>query len=140
MAALSEGAARKWARTELASYEVTANAQIWKGGAVKVAATGEATALTAGVGHRFGGFAIEDVKGGATDGAVRVNVYRAGVVELNVDSADAGDLNKPVYARTDNDFYKTSASNAVKVGVIVEWVSGTTCKVQFDANAKALAA
>ena len=140
MAALTQGAAREWARTELTNYGLGANAQVWRGGAVRIESTGFVVALTSGANYVFGGFAWDDAKGAAVAGQESVDVIRAGVVTLNVTGATAATVNKNVYATSDNDFTTSSGSNAVKIGVAIEHVSGTTLKVQFDAFAKQLAA
>ena len=140
MAALSEGTTREYAYTKGTNYGLAANAQVWKGGALKVDTNGHASALTTGASNRFGGFARDDAK---TTGAgdVSVEVIRSGVVTLDVDGfSNASSIDKPVYAGTDNDFYNVATGNRVKVGVVIQWLSGSTVKVEFDAFAKQLAA
>lgn len=140
MPALTAGQARDWGIVALSNYGVAANATIWKGAALEFA-SGHATPLVAGAGKVFAGFARTDAKGGSTAGDTSVDVIRKGVIKLEVAGASsAASINTPVYATTSGDFTTSSGGNAVRWGVIIEWLGGTTVKVEFDAFAKQLAA
>ena len=143
MAALTQGAQRKMQPELLGNYGLAANATVWRGGALKRTAGGFAEPLTATSGVIFGGFAQDDVKGGATAGDDNVNAVLAGIWETPVTGANRGTIGANIFMTNDNDVTTSSTGNAVKIGVAIEWVSGTSnavMKVRFDATVKQLAA
>lgn len=145
MAALTQGASLKMQVNEKSSYDLPANQQVWRGAALEIPANSLAVPLTSGANKNFGGFALDDQKGGASDRDQEVEVATKGILTTAVTGATPSSVNELVYASTDNtdDFDTSSASNRVKVGVIIQHVSGATnatVKIRFDAFAKQLAA
>lgn len=145
MANLTQGASPAMQVTGRSSYDLPANQQVWRGGALEIPANSLAVPLSAGANKNFGGFAADDAKGGTSDRDVEVEVNTSGVIEANVTGATAASVNDPVYLSTDNpaDLTMAAAGNAVRVGVVIQHVSGAAnarVKVRFDAFAKQLSA
>lgn len=135
MATLAADVQRAYAFTndrQTADLKVIASDIIYEGAAVGDNASGYARPLVAL--DPFLGFANKrcDNSAGAA-GAKRVNVLTKGQVELAVVGATGvGDIGDTVYASDDATFTKTSTGNTA-IGKIADWVSGTTCIVEFEA-------
>jgi hypothetical protein len=103
---------------------------IYKGSAVG-SSGGYARALVAQ--DLFLGFAEEKVVNAGASGSVLINVKHKGLIQAAVTGATVASINLPVYMSTDNDFTLTSTSNT-KVGIILRFVTGTTCIISFSAG------
>lgn len=137
--ALTESKPRAWAADGLASYKVAANEQIYGGGAVGVQADGYAKAYAAEANVVFGGFAVEDAKGGATDGLADVQVRTSGYIELDVVGADISHLGDVVRAKDDDTFQLAALANSAPIGLIAQHIAGSKCLVKFEAFAEEFA-
>ena len=113
--------------------------KIFRGAAIGDNGSGLARPLQAG--DPFEGFALVDTdNSNGSAGSIRVHHKRKGRVELPITGVSAQtDHGTAVFAVDDDTFTLSSTSNSL-IGVIVEYVSGTTAVVYFDADATKLAA
>lgn len=105
---------------------------IYEGAAVGDNGSGLARPLVAQ--DPFVGFATRraDNSAGAAS-ALKVEIVERGRVLLSVTGvASADDQGATVYASDDDTFTLTSSGNTA-IGKVVQWVSGTTCWVEFEA-------
>ena len=111
---------------------VIASDIIYEGAAVGDNASGHCRPLVSG--DPFRGFAarrVDNASGAA--GAKAVVLHQSGIVTLAVTGASAvTDVGRSVYATDDDTFTLTPGIS--RVGVIVRWVTGTTCQVFFNAS------
>lgn len=99
-------------------YGVSALSTVLKGTLVQLA-DGYAESMTKAASLKFAGVAYEQIQNStATDGAVRVKVYREGIFEFILTSAAVTDIGTEVYALDNQTVTKTS-TDATKVGKIV---------------------
>jgi hypothetical protein len=120
------------------SQPVEASAVIYKGAALGDDASGFVRQFVDG--DPFRGFALENVTGGATDGAERCAVRYRGIIQLTVTGGAANKVNASVYLTDSNTFSLTDSGSDKVVGLIHTHVSGTTVNVRFDVNSPAAAA
>ena len=131
MTTLASGMARPYHTGNINSFPVIANDIIYQGSAVGDNASGYARPLVSG--DPFRGFAsasVDNSTGAA--GAVNVDVYESGEIQLDVASVAITDVGKPVYATDDNAFALTGIGT--KIGVVHRWISSGVCIVAFDAS------
>ena len=137
--ALSQFKQRKWSEVGVTAVGVKANEQIWGGGALMTLnSTGHAEPIkTAGAAStkRFAGFAVEDIQGSATAGAVQVRVQTWGMIRLPVTGLTATSQGGQVYASDDSTFTMTNATGLVPIGKVAEVISDGEGIVQFNAYA-----
>ena len=99
-------------------YGVSASSTVLKGTLVQLA-DGYAESMTKAASLKFAGVAYEQIKNStATDGAVRVKVYKKGIFEFIMASAAVTDVGTEVYALDNQTVTKTS-TDATKVGKIM---------------------
>ena len=99
-------------------HGVSASSTVLKGTLVQLA-SGYAEDMTKAASLIFAGVAYEQIQNStATDGAVRVKVYREGIFEFVLASAAVTDIGAVVYALDNQTVTKTS-TNATAVGKIV---------------------
>jgi hypothetical protein len=130
MAALAAAANRR-ARGELGSRHkvpVLAGAIIFKGAIVGIDAAGFAKPAVAGAGIRVAGIAAESVTGGASNGAVSVEVETRREYLFAASSITQVMLGSSMLVVDDNTVDETSAGSA-SVGSMTEFVSTTSCWV-----------
>lgn len=111
---------------------------IYEGAAVGDNGSGYARPLVAA--DPFLGFAFEtaDNESGAA-GDKRCKVRSEGYIEIPVVGATGvDDIGESVYASDDDTFTLTSTSNSL-IGTVIDYVSGTTCKVFYKAVTKRVA-
>lgn len=110
---------------------VLANATPDKGEALG-SSGGYGRELTAGDG--FMGFAEEQCDAtGESSGAIEIRAIVGGRVTIPVVGASVTSVGAAVYASGSNAFTLTSASNS-RIGKVLQWISGTTCLVEFAAD------
>lgn len=131
MATLAANQPRAYAQGDIEAYPVQVDV-IYEGAAVGENGFGTIRPLVAG--DPFLGFALEQVDNSAgAAGDLRVRVRTKGRVELDVAGSAISSNDRPaVYASDDDTFTLTSTSNSL-IGYVSQWVSGTTCIVEFDA-------
>lgn len=115
------------AGSDLNQLPVKATSQIYKGSIVGLTA-GYARALVAG--DIFGGYAEENVLGGATDGLNKIHVKRRGLVRVAITSLAVTDIGKTAYASDDGTYTLTVSTNS-PIGTIVRWESTGFGWVEF---------
>lgn len=130
---LAANAPRAYELGERNHFPVIAADIIYEGAAVGVVdATGHARPLNAA--DRFGGFAVAkaDNSAGAA-AAIKVEVVKAGEIELPVTGAVITDLEQPVYATDDATFVFLPVAAAF-VGFVKRFVSAGVAVVDFNAG------
>lgn len=99
-------------------YGVSASTKVLKGTLVQLA-DGYAEGMTKAASLKFAGVAYEEINNTvATDGAVRVKIYKKGIFEFIMTPAAVGDVGVEVYALDNQTVTKTS-TDATKVGKIM---------------------
>lgn len=111
---------------------VKASSTIYEGSAVGDDASGYMRALASG--DPFRGFAerkADNASGAAA--AINAHVRQQGFVQLTVTGAAAvTDVGKTVYATDDGTF--TLTPGGTRIGVVIRWVTSTTCLVFFQSE------
>ena len=131
MATRSTNEARKYSNLgQFAEVPMVASDIIYEGSLVGTA-SGIARPLVAG--DPFAGFCskkADNSAGAASD--IRVKVYRRGDVEMDeVGVSSAASNGALVYASDDDTLTLTVGTNT-KIGRVIEWISGTKCRVYFE--------
>lgn len=117
-------------------YPVNAGAHIYKGALVCYQTSdGMLVDGTATTGTIFAGIAVEQVDGGAADGAVTALVQQTGVVRLAASSGAATNVGKPVYLVDNNTVAVAPQTGAILVGVCVNYVSATALDIDISGYA-----
>lgn len=122
---------------DLNDFPVASGASpIYEGSALSLTSDGYARGLTAGD-TLFAGHAEEAVDNsagasGAKTVRAKTGTYRAEVTLTGVAQTNVGDL---VYMSDDGTYTLSSGGSAVKVGIVVRYVSTNTCVVEFYAYA-----
>lgn len=132
MATLAKNKLRNFGLGDLAEHPAVAADIIYLGAAVGINA-GNARPLVAG--DEFAGFAdkkADNSLGAAGD--IKVRVRERGLIELAVTGAGATSIGDTVYATDDDTFTLTKAANAIKIGRVMQHVTGTTVMVDFKAT------
>jgi hypothetical protein len=137
MTALTDNYEDKRQDGEIISVPVKASTTIYKGAMLVDKGTGYAEPGTDGSGYIFLGVAAEkaDNSGSATDGAIRVRVYKTGTFVYNKASAAQTDLDQAMYIH-DDCTVGTSSTNSVLAGYCVDVPSSSTIKLRIDLAAK----
>jgi len=137
MTALSANFEAKRQDGEMISVPVKGSAHIYKGALVVDKGTGFAEPGTDGSGYIFLGVAAEeaDNSGSATDGKIRVRVYKTGVFQYSKASAADTDRTVAMFIHDDNTV-GASATNSVACGYVVDVVGTTKVKLRIDGYAK----
>lgn len=137
MTALTDNYEDKRQDGDVISYPVKGSATIYKGGLLVDKGSGFAEPGTDGSGYTFLGVAAEkaDNSGSATDGAIRVRVYKNGTFVFNKASAVDGDRGVAMYIH-DDCTVGTSATNSILAGYCVDIPSSSTIKLRIDLAAK----
>lgn len=128
--ALSADVKRTYGVPGINSVPVKATSQIYEGSAVGMT-SGYARALVAG--DIFVGFSLENVLGGATDGAKYVAVQGSGLVQLAISALAVTDIGLDVYASADGTFTLTQSTNS-PIGRVHRWVSTGVGIIAFNAD------
>jgi len=131
MTALTSNYEDKRQDGDIISVKVKSSAIIYKGAMLVDKGTGYAEPGVDGSGYIFLGIAVENVTGGASDGAVSVRVYKNGTFQIPKASAVQTDLDQVMYLHDDNSV-GTSSTNSVAVGTCVDIVDGSTIKLRID--------
>lgn len=131
--AIAKNTFRSYEEGDINTFGVKATSQIYIGSIVG-SSGGYARGLVAA--DVFLGFSLENVLGGAADGAVSVNVQRRGAVQIALASLAVTDIGKKVYASDDGTFTLTAMSNSY-IGTVLRWVSTGIGILSFDAGANA---
>ena len=119
-----------------ASLPVRASTTVESGDAVSKDSNGDVRPLSASD-SSFGGFAQnrQDNSSGSA-GDLQARVWQRGEIQLAVVGVtDDSDRDSTVYALGPNSFTLSSSSSAIAIGKITKHISGTTCRVYFEATA-----
>lgn len=108
------------------SYPMAASTTIYKGAMVCINSAGYAIPAAAASGNsQVVGVADEQAKSGTTAGDTSVRVVSGRVFNFAADSLGQDDVGSVMYADDDQTIDETQASNAPKVGMLVEYVSAS---------------
>lgn len=136
MTAISTATERTFQDRGWTVYPVNAGAHIYKGAMVCMQISdGMLVDGTATTGTIFAGFAMEQVDGGATDGAVTVGVWQRGVVTLAASSAAATNVGKLVYLVDNNTVAVAPQTGNICVGRCVKYNSSSSLDVDITGYA-----
>jgi len=131
MTALTSDAQRVEKEGRLQSFQVAANAVIYKNALVKVNASGYLAPCAAEAGALFVGMAYEAVDAtGLSNGDVSIRVELKNAIEIAGSGFVQGDIMKAVYASDDNTVSTVQGANEQLVGRIIEVISATKVLVQ----------
>ena len=127
MSALTRDRATPYREGIEVDYPVATNTKIFAGSLVCVNAAGYAVPAADVTGCQFAGVAMEQVdNSGGSNGGQSVNLRRAGVFEFDGGSITQAMVGTDMYAKDDHTFDDTTgATNHVKVGRLVKYVSAT---------------
>lgn len=114
-------------------YPVAASTTIYEGTMFFINGAGYATDGTGTGANRFGGIAIAKADNAAgAAGDVKVEGYRRGIFELVGSGFAQSDVGRVSYATDNFTLTTTYAAAAIRVGIIVEYVSSTKVRVAID--------
>ncbi len=128
MAALTKDRATSYREGVEIDYPVAADTIIFAGSLVCVNSNGYAVPAADTAGYKFIGIAMAqaDNKGGG-NGDKKVRVRRSGVFEFDAGSITQAMVGEAMYVVDDHTFDDAAgATNDIKVGVLVKYVSATT--------------
>lgn len=127
MTALTRDRATSYREGIEVEFPVAAATKIYAGSMVCVNASGFAVPAADTSGYRFVGVAMEqaDNSSGA-NGAEMVRLRRCGVFEFDAASISQAEVGNPMYVANDQTFANAAgATNDIKVGILVKYVSAT---------------
>ena len=127
MAALTKDRATPYRDGIEIDFPVAANIKIFAGSLVCANTSGYAVPAADTAGLKFLGVALEQVDNtGGANGAKKVRVRRTGAFEFDAASITQAMVGDPMYAVNDQTFADaTGATNDIKVGALVKYVSAT---------------
>ncbi|MBM4293374.1 MAG: hypothetical protein FJ126_00500 [Deltaproteobacteria bacterium] len=127
MAALSRDRATAYREGVEVEFPVAASTKIYAGSLVCVNAGGWAAPAADTLGYTFVGVAQEQADNSSgSNGAKTVRLRRIGVFDFDAISLTQAMVGQPMYAVDDHTFDDAAgATNDVKVGVLVKYVSAT---------------
>lgn len=127
MSALTRDRATSYREGLEVEFRVAAATKIYAGSMVCVNAAGFAAPAADISGYRFAGVALEQVDNSSgADGAQVVRLRRGGVFEFNAANLSQAVVGNAMYAVDDQTFADANgATNDIKVGVLVKYVSTT---------------
>jgi hypothetical protein len=107
-------------------FPVAASTKIFAGSMVCINANGYAVPAADTSGYRFVGVAMEQMDNSAgEDGGKSVRIRRVGAFEFDAASITQAMVGQPMYAVNDHTFDDAAGTNAIKVGLLVKYVSTT---------------
>jgi hypothetical protein len=113
------------------SFVVTSGSTVYAGTFVGTVATGGLQSYDNVATTRFCGIALETVTGNGTL-QCRVNTEGVVITTTVAGATDLTSVNAPVYSQTNNPAdCTTSAATSPAIGIVIRWISGTTCDVQL---------
>lgn len=121
---------------QLLSYPVAGSTKLFQGSVVAVNTDGYADKAADTSGFALAGVAYETVDNSSgSDGALKIRVWRKGVVDLNFSgTASQATVGQPVYMVDDHTVAVAgTTTNDVIVGRVVEFISATEVRVELSA-------
>ena len=127
MAALTKDRATPYREGIEIEFPVAANSKIYSGSLVCSNTSGYAVPAADTAGLKFLGVALEQVDNtGGVNGAIQLRLRRTGVFEFDAASITQAMVGSAMYAMDDHTVDDAAgASNDIKVGVLLKYVSDT---------------